>query len=56
FSFFFCSDREYIIGRRIWDAGQAYYCVTKGVPCPSMPRHNKPKRVDLHYSSWCIRL
>ncbi|ESW15956.1 hypothetical protein PHAVU_007G117200 [Phaseolus vulgaris] len=52
---FFCSDREYIIGRRIWDAAQIYYCVTKGVPCPSMPRHNKPKRVDLFYSSWCIR-
>ncbi|KAL2600921.1 hypothetical protein AAZX31_10G162300 [Glycine max] len=52
---FFCSDREYIIGRRIWDAGRIYYCVTKGVPCPSMPRHNKPKRVDLFYSSWCIR-
>ncbi|KAJ1409284.1 START-like domain superfamily [Sesbania bispinosa] len=52
---FFCSDREYIIGRRIWDAGQAYYCVTKGVPCSSMPRHNKPKRVDLYYSSFCIR-
>ncbi|XLT84980.1 hypothetical protein HN873_006733 [Arachis hypogaea] len=49
------SDREYIIGRKIWDAGQAYCCVTKGVPCPSMPRHNKPKRVDLYYSSWCIR-
>ena len=27
----------------------------QGVPCPSMPRHNKPKRVDLFYSSWCIR-
>ncbi|RDY14303.1 StAR-related lipid transfer protein 7, mitochondrial, partial [Mucuna pruriens] len=52
---FFCSDREYIIGRRIWDAGHIYYCVTKGVLCPSMPRHNKPKRVDLYYSSWCIR-
>ncbi|KAL2325261.1 hypothetical protein Fmac_024319 [Flemingia macrophylla] len=52
---FFCSDREYIIGRRIWDAGQVYYCVTKGVPYSSMPRHNKPKRVDLYYSSWCIR-
>nr|GMC97854.1 StAR-related lipid transfer protein 7, mitochondrial [Ipomoea batatas] len=26
---FFCSDREYIIGRRIWKSGQAYYCVTK---------------------------
>lgn len=26
---FFCSDREYIIGRRIWEAGKTYYCVTK---------------------------
>lgn len=52
---FFCSDREYIIGRRIWNAGRTYYCVTKGVPCSSMPRQSKPKRVDLYYSSYCIR-
>ncbi|CAH2041077.1 unnamed protein product, partial [Thlaspi arvense] len=26
---FFCSDREYIIGRRIFEAGKMYYCVTK---------------------------
>lgn len=52
---FFCSDREYIIGRRIWKAGTDYYCVTKGVPCNSVPRHDKPRRVDLCYSSWCIR-
>ena len=26
---FFCSDREYTIGRRIWDSGRTYYCVTK---------------------------
>jgi hypothetical protein len=26
---FFCSDREYIIARRIWKLGGAYYCVTK---------------------------
>ncbi|KAG2680638.1 hypothetical protein I3843_11G108500 [Carya illinoinensis] len=52
---FFCSDREYIIGRRIWESGQSYYCVTKGVPCTSVPRHNKHRRVDLYYSSWCIR-
>ncbi|KAK4741255.1 hypothetical protein SAY87_024843 [Trapa incisa] len=52
---FFCSDREYIIGRRIWESGQAYYCVTKGVPCSTVPRLNKPRRVDLYYSSWCIR-
>ncbi|KAJ6417482.1 hypothetical protein OIU84_003244 [Salix udensis] len=52
---FFCSDREYIIGRRIWESGRLYYCVTKGVPCSSVPRRNKPRRVDLYYSSWCIR-
>ncbi|XP_008785106.2 stAR-related lipid transfer protein 7, mitochondrial-like [Phoenix dactylifera] len=52
---FFCSDREYTIGRRIWDLGRTYYCVTKGVPCHSIPRRNKPRRVDLYYSSWCIR-
>ncbi|KAG5558925.1 hypothetical protein RHGRI_008761 [Rhododendron griersonianum] len=52
---FFCSDREYIIGRRIWDSGRSYYCVTKGVPCPSIPRRDKPRRVDLFYSSWCIQ-
>lgn len=52
---FFCSDREYVIGRRIWESGRSYYCVTKGVPYPSVPRRNKPRRVDLYYSSWCIR-
>ncbi|XP_059449561.1 uncharacterized protein LOC132180673 [Corylus avellana] len=52
---FFCKDREYIIGRRIWASGRSYYCVTKGVPCPSVPRRDKPRRVDLYYSSWCIR-
>ncbi|XP_030453952.2 uncharacterized protein LOC115675439 [Syzygium oleosum] len=51
---FFCSDREYIIGRRIWESGRMYYCVSKGVP-NSVPRRNKPRRVDLYYSSWCIR-
>ncbi|KAL4187283.1 hypothetical protein AMTRI_Chr09g18210 [Amborella trichopoda] len=52
---FFCSDREYMIGRRIWESGRSYYCVTKGVPYASLPRRNKPRRVDLYYSSWCIR-
>ncbi|CAL5033856.1 unnamed protein product [Urochloa decumbens] len=52
---FFCSDREYIIGRRIWASGKTFYCVTKGVPRPSVPRQSKPRRVDLYYSSWCIR-
>ncbi|OIT05105.1 hypothetical protein A4A49_37765 [Nicotiana attenuata] len=49
---FFCSDREYIFGRRIWESGRSYYC---GVPCPSVPRKDKPRRVDLYYSSWYIQ-
>ncbi|WCJ23951.1 Polyketide cyclase/dehydrase and lipid transport superfamily protein [Euphorbia peplus] len=52
---FFCSDREYIIGRRIWEAGKAYYCVTKTVPYPGLPKRDKPRRVDLYFSSWLIR-
>jgi hypothetical protein len=52
---FFCSDREYIIGRRIWESEKLYYCVTKGVPNSSVQRRDKPRRVDLYYSSWCIR-
>ncbi|XP_061354434.1 uncharacterized protein LOC133299050 [Gastrolobium bilobum] len=52
---FFCSDREYIIARRIWQAGNTYYCVTKGVPYPSLPKRDKPRRVELYFSSWVIR-
>ncbi|KAF3778060.1 StAR-related lipid transfer protein 7 [Nymphaea thermarum] len=52
---FFCSDREYIIGRRVWESGKSFYCVTKGVPHPLVPRRDKPRRVDLYFSSWCIR-
>ncbi|XP_078442013.1 uncharacterized protein LOC144711808 [Wolffia australiana] len=52
---FFCSDREYIIGRRIWKSGEAYYCITKSVQNQTIPRQAKPRRVDLYYSSWCIR-
>ncbi|XVF38360.1 hypothetical protein REPUB_Repub20aG0094700 [Reevesia pubescens] len=52
---FFCSDREYIIGRRIWEAGKTYYCVTKGVPYPGLQKRDKPRRVELYFSSWFIR-
>ncbi|CAL5392572.1 unnamed protein product [Camellia sinensis] len=52
---FFCSDREYIIGRRIWEDGKTYYCVTKGVPYPALQRSDKPRRVDLYFSSWVIK-
>ncbi|XVF66549.1 hypothetical protein PTKIN_Ptkin10aG0045800 [Pterospermum kingtungense] len=52
---FFCSDREYIIARRIWEAGKNYYCVTKGVPYPGLPKRDKPRRVELYFSGWVIR-
>ncbi|KAF4349626.1 hypothetical protein G4B88_025229 [Cannabis sativa] len=52
---FFCSDREYIIGRRIWEAGKSYYCVTKGVSYPGLHKRDKPRRVELYFSSWLIR-
>ncbi|KAJ1691814.1 hypothetical protein LUZ63_015969 [Rhynchospora breviuscula] len=52
---FFCSDREYIIGRRIWEDGKTFYCVTKGVPYPSLPQRERPRRVELYFSSWLIR-
>ena len=26
---FFCKDREYVMGRRIWSLGDAYFCITK---------------------------
>ncbi|KAL6989828.1 hypothetical protein U1Q18_015578 [Sarracenia purpurea var. burkii] len=51
---FFCSDREYIIGRRIWEVGKKYCCLTKGVPYPAIQRRDKPRRVDLYFSSWVI--
>ncbi|GAA0139619.1 hypothetical protein LIER_35112 [Lithospermum erythrorhizon] len=28
---FFCSNKEYIIGRRIWDARRSHYCAIKGM-------------------------
>ncbi|KVI07520.1 START domain-containing protein [Cynara cardunculus var. scolymus] len=40
---FFCSDREYTIGRRMWDLEGSFYCVTKGVSCPLVPRKQKPR-------------
>nr|XP_028951595.1 uncharacterized protein LOC103425717 isoform X2 [Malus domestica] len=52
---FFCSDREYLIGRRIWVAGKTYYCVTKGVPYPGLPKCDKPRRVEHYFSSWIIK-
>lgn len=32
-----------------------YFSSFQGVDCPSIPRQEKPRRVDVYYSSWCIR-
>ncbi|KAH7292626.1 hypothetical protein KP509_29G078300 [Ceratopteris richardii] len=52
---FFCSNREYLIGRRIYESGGTFFCITKGVPYNQVPRQKKPRRVDVYSSSWCIR-
>lgn len=52
---FFCSDREYLIGRRIFELGGTFFCITKAVPYAALPRRDKPLRVDIYYSSWCVR-
>ncbi|KAJ7537385.1 hypothetical protein O6H91_11G004000 [Diphasiastrum complanatum] len=52
---FFCKDREYIIARRIWNSGDVFYCIQKGVDHISIPRQIKPRRVDIFYSSFRIR-
>ncbi|XP_020424598.1 stAR-related lipid transfer protein 7, mitochondrial isoform X1 [Prunus persica] len=51
----FCSDREYVITRRIWESDSGYYCLTKGTPYPPLPRSKRPRRVDHYYSSWHIK-
>lgn len=52
---FFCKDREYILGRRIWESNNTYYCITKGVPYPAVPPQHTPRRVDIFFSSWRIQ-
>jgi len=52
---FFCKDREYIIGRRIYEHNGIYYCVCQGTNYPQIPRQYSPRRVDVFFSSWRIR-
>ncbi|KAF4353782.1 hypothetical protein G4B88_025170 [Cannabis sativa] len=37
------------------EAGKSYYCVTKGVSYPGLHKRDKPRRVELYFSSWLIR-
>eukprot|EP00271_Cylindrocystis_brebissonii_P005019 TRINITY_DN16975_c0_g1_i1.p1 TRINITY_DN16975_c0_g1~~TRINITY_DN16975_c0_g1_i1.p1 ORF type:complete len:872 (+),score=132.90 TRINITY_DN16975_c0_g1_i1:1242-3857(+) len=53
---FFCKDREYVIGRRIWSLNEnTYFCITKGMTHPAVPPKESPRRVFNFYSSWRIR-
>eukprot|EP00475_Leptophrys_vorax_P035798 TRINITY_DN5948_c0_g1_i1.p1 TRINITY_DN5948_c0_g1~~TRINITY_DN5948_c0_g1_i1.p1 ORF type:complete len:618 (+),score=2.37 TRINITY_DN5948_c0_g1_i1:333-2186(+) len=52
---FFCKDREYVIARRIWSNDDTFYCLTKGIHHPEVPKKDKPRRVEVFYSSWRIR-
>ncbi|KAG0560216.1 hypothetical protein KC19_10G163100 [Ceratodon purpureus] len=52
---FFCKDREYIIGRRIWESNRTFYCITQGAQYNSIPRRHSPRRVDVYFSSWRVR-
>ncbi|GJP29140.1 hypothetical protein CLOM_g11327 [Closterium sp. NIES-68] len=52
---FFCKDRDYVIARRIWSHDDTFYCITKGVHHPEVPKRDKPRRVEVFYSSWRIR-
>ncbi|XP_013586336.1 uncharacterized protein LOC106367510 isoform X2 [Brassica napus] len=41
--------------RRIWESEKKYYAVTKGVPYPALPKRDKPRRVEIYFSSWIIK-
>lgn len=50
-----CSQRDYVFGRRNWTEGSKYWTVTKAATHASRPPTNKPKRVDDYFSAWRIR-
>ncbi|GJP59596.1 hypothetical protein CLOP_g12881 [Closterium sp. NIES-67] len=37
------------------DEGETYFCITKAVEDASVPRKNKPRRVDVYRSEWRMR-
>ncbi|CAH9077254.1 unnamed protein product [Cuscuta epithymum] len=47
--------RDYTIARRIWQLGDSYYCICKGVPCTYITRRENAKKVDEFWSSWRIQ-
>lgn len=55
FPFPFLSDREYVIGRRIFKRGGVIYTVSKGVNHENVPITSSVVRMDVYYSMWSCR-
>ncbi|KAI5068113.1 hypothetical protein GOP47_0016458 [Adiantum capillus-veneris] len=51
----FCSDREYVMSRRIYECEGVFYCITKAVSHEDIPVKKKPRRVAVFSCDWCIQ-
>ncbi|MCO5580333.1 hypothetical protein L7F22_034199 [Adiantum nelumboides] len=51
----FCSDREYVIRRRIYECEGAFFCIMKAASHENIPVKRKPRRVPVFSCSWCIQ-
>lgn len=55
FPFSFISQREYVIGRRVWEQDGALYGITKSISHPKAPPVSGIVRMDVFYSMWRSR-
>ncbi|CAD7704805.1 unnamed protein product [Ostreobium quekettii] len=55
FPFSFMTDREYIIGRRVFQEGDKIYAMTKTVDHPLAPVKDGLVRMEVYYSMWYTR-
>ncbi|KAH7291960.1 hypothetical protein KP509_29G043900 [Ceratopteris richardii] len=52
---FFVSDRDYVLGRRIFECEDIFYCITKAVPSDNVPLEKRLRRVSVYSSCWSIQ-
>ncbi|DBA94874.1 TPA: hypothetical protein ACH3X1_002408 [Trebouxia sp. C0004] len=55
FPFSFISQREYVIGRRVWKQNGALYGIMKSIKHPQAPQTSGIVRMDVFYSMWRSR-
>ena len=55
FPFSFISQREYVIGRRVWKQDGALYGIMKSIKHPQAPPSSGIVRMDVFYSMWRSR-